>query len=310
MVRRLTTENGLTLTPVQGRIVGYEFTLTEHGFTPVEQVVLDGVGARSAADGESLAVLAYDYAGKEPGTASYRAQGEVGAPTATLVVDGRRTTLLDAVVEGEGQLLALSVPATASHIELELAQAGVTQTLDLRSGELAAGAPEVNYRPGNRRTAKGGFSWLRSDVNKSFSLPFRLSDGLFDGTYPTEVTVMAMDLQYWYGPSLTASAADRALLIPIVDVLGGNTWKGTLPADRLTLTDAEGHRYKAKSRSARKTDEVNLFESGDLYFDVPADITSGVVTMSPGSLSVNGTFFRSLKLQYRQERAQWRFDFT
>jgi hypothetical protein len=266
----LDQESGNRLTEVaDGRLYGYAFRFQERGFARLDTVG-KGTEQRRAADGEQLLLVRYDYtAGSGPGADS---------PVATLVVDGARTTLDDVLSSGDGKLFVVSVAEDAQSVDLEIAQGGVDQRLDLTTGERDGDAAAVLYREGADVQTEDGATWLSAPVNKTFSLPFAIAD-LFDGDYPTQLIVDRMDLRYWIDEDTHASSPDRALLQFVVKTSGGNTWRGQVDPADVVLVAADGTTYTAVQDNP--DDNVNLINDR-YWFEVPATFTGGTVTITPG----------------------------
>jgi hypothetical protein len=308
----LSQETGDRLTEVEdGRLNGFDFRFREKGFAEVETVG-KGREQRRAADGEKLVLVRYDYLGHEPASGESGEQGSTGgtrstsdataaAPTATVVVDGARTTINDALGAGEGGLFAVSVPADADSVGLEMGQAGVEQTLDLLTGERAASAPAILYRDSPDLQTDSGFTRISTAVNKTFDLPFKRGD-VFDGKYPTRLTVERMDLQYWIDPSTPAPSPDVALLKFVVKTSGGNTWGGPVDPARVTLVADDGKTYAATSDNGSAG--FNLMNNR-YWFEVPATFTGGTVTIAPGVVIHAIGFSQGATLDYNDATAQF-----
>jgi hypothetical protein len=290
----LDEETGDKLTPItDGRLIGYSYSFQERGVARLNVVGRDRE-QRRAADGQKLLLIRYDYAAPEG--------SDTDPVLATLVVDGARTTLNDVVKPGDGQLLVVSVPATAAKVQLELADAGVEQHLDLATGQRESDAAAVLYRKGQSLQAQDDGSGVSVAVNKEFSLPFRRGD-IFDGKYPTTLTVNKMDLKYWVSSDLHASAPDLGLLQFDVQTSGGNSWHGPVDPNRVVLVGDDGVTYKAKTDNT--WDNINLMNNR-YWFEVPATFTGGTVTITPGIVhQTSAGFFSGVDLDYKTSRAQF-----
>lgn len=304
-VQSLSSETGDKLQAIaDGRLIGYSADFRERGVATLD-VVGRGTEQRRAASGQKLLLVRYDWSGSEATptwTYGGTTTGGDGKALLTLVVDGARTSLDDVVQTGEGKLMVLSVPASASSVQLEFGQYGVEQHLDLRTGQRDTDAPAVLYRSAAATQSQDDTTGVVATVNQEFSLPFQRGD-MFDGTYPTTVIVKAMDLEYWVSTTKHASAPDKALLRFDVQTGGGNTWYGAVDPNRVVLKADDGTTYQAQTDN--KDDDYNLINDR-YWFEVPATFTGGTVTITPGVVhQTQSGFFAGADLDYKTSSAQF-----
>lgn len=278
---------------------GYQFRFDAKGTSELDTITDSGVVFR-ASDGEKFVAVRYSYSGQPPGNATPDAPGasgqefneSVSPPTATLIVDGKRTDIPDLLTTGTKNYLAMSVPEDAREILLEMDQAGVAQTLDLSTGERDPDAPEILYRESSQRVeTETSFTYLRSTFNRTFDLPFTFS-GMTDSCLDndgdqdtTAITVSGVDLQYWMGSTpLVQATPTTALLQLVAEGRTSNKQRmhGPIPVEQVSVTDATGASYPVKSAPSGRFS----FTNGDLYAEVPADITAGSVTLTLGIVPI------------------------
>ena len=192
---------------------------------------------------------------------------------------------------------------------------GWEQTLNLMSGE-RSNAPVILY---------SGRDSLQS-VSRTYQMPFTVvgriglrdyPEGRFPfGEYPHILSVQGFALtwvaeaRFGSGSQPTRnvifpSSTDRAFLTWVTSVSGGNTWFGTLQAEALTLLLPDGTRQPAVYVGDWRGTACELVPN-QIYFEVPADFTSGVIEVKPGrSVSRIGcNLFTSTVLDYRDTRVE------
>ena len=218
--------------------------------------------------------------------------------TGTFVVDGQRRELpIPDHDDGTAPVYyRASVPASAAHVEVELAASGLAQTFSLTSGARVGVQPVVLYRD---RVA-----WQpRVQVNGEQDLltPDPV-DGLAGATLPIRVHDVYLS---WWGPASVADVApapDQAWLV--VDATSQDDSQiGTgkylhylsgLTADQVTLTLPGGHTIASQLLNPGTAEHgVGIFDG--LYdFAVPADLTTATLTVAPGNLRVTVAWSGSL----------------
>lgn len=194
---------------------------------------------------------------------------------------------------------------------------GWEQTLNLMSGK-RSNAPVILY---------SGRDSLQS-VSRTYQMPFQVIGrvgftdytdrrGVFPfGEYPHTLSVQGFALtwvaQTRFGTGsqptqnvIFPTSTDRAFLTWVTSVSGGNTWFGTLQPEAFTLLLPDGTRQPAVYVGDWRGTACELVPN-QIYFEVPADFTSGVIEVKPGrSVSRIGcNLFGSALLDYRDTRVE------
>ena len=226
-----------------------------------------GDDARRPAEGERFVAVTYTITGGEglsstPPTASYQVAG--AAPVAVepaLVAPG---TTVEAVV---------SVPEDAASADLVVLDGGLEQRLSLLTGAPADGNVQVLARA-NRRADVNVAQQLVATVSAPDRVPAQ---------FPFTVSVTSASLRWFAGPgnAKTPSDPSRALLVLDMGMALPDTPPSAVPLDYLYLTLPDG----AVLRPIDLNDDPAFVLPA---FDVPADLTTGVLGFQGAAVFPDG----------------------
>jgi hypothetical protein len=213
--------------------------------------------------------------GSSPLSAKARAQTGTGVPQTadtpalSLVGTGFRTRLINLPDTSQVTVVA-AVPAAApgAATSLEVSDKGLTQSLSLSTGTRASGAPIV---------------LARAHTDDPLQVKGTLR-AVSEGGRSTTVTVAVSDAALgWYAGSdggTVPASADQAYLQLLVTQTGGGP---PVPADGWALTLPSG--TTVTGQALPDSDPT----AGDIGFLVPADLTSGTVSLAPGVITSGAT---------------------
>lgn len=267
-------------TPADGRLRGYGFTAQLDSIGTAEAVEERGSPLRAAA-GQRLVVVALRF---------NRSNEDRQHPVrATLVVEGRRTSLPDSDFVRSGELLyAASVPRDAAGVDFELAAAGYAQTFSLTEARRVGEQPAILYR--DRVAAEPS-----TDLNAERTVA--ASDERQRGA--VRILLRRVRLS-WFSPAepvTTPPSPDQAFLILEGEGDGVPPPYGSddfgryfsdfeaMPVDAVTATLPDG-----ASLTARHGGSTKGLLGGAYYFTVPASLGSAKVSLGPAT--VPGSRFR------------------
>lgn len=300
--------------PEDGRLNGKSYRLEVDGFSYTDRVVLpsedDFAGGEdqvfSAASGEQWLVAQF--------TVDSFAVWDQAAAEFALVVDGSRRDLGELAdpfsEDTRSWVLTASVPTDADEVALVASEVELEQTWSFVDERRSDEAPEVLYRDEQS---------LATDVNQQFSLPFAVddvenfSDSPF-GDQQASLSIGGVELHYMVedgnGRVHTASGSDRALmyLTDVEATLGhnaasfGGVGYTVLPQNMVAVL-ADGTEVTA----TRLSEDGSYMVGGFVVWDVPADIETATITITPG----RGTNieYTSEIIDFQDEAASFEVDF-
>lgn len=237
-----------------------------------------GLGEKTfaPAPGEEFVLARFDRA-----TTSY---SEGGEPVVTLTAGGVEHDLTAdlAPMTEERALLLVSVPE-GSAVQLEVTDAGRSTTVDLRTGELGGDAVDAT------RTHVLSGAWAELSGSESTSATLRAVDPLMEPVLGGEVD-FTVGLEgatgsrhAWIdGPGW---APDGQAYLQIEGIttnkdIGICSPQWALPAGSVTLTPEGGEPVEPLAIDNVGGAEMIQME-GEMFFHVPVDMTSAVLTLSP-----------------------------
>lgn len=256
-----------------------------------------------AANGQKLLVFTYEADGQlnnDPTIDKEKSGADV-----TVVADGTRIPLTAKSLRFNGvtgtantasagiqEATAVSIPAGAKDIHLEIVTGNVTQTVSLIDGHVAGTAPTLWKRQDVGLEEFHGEPTVENALSPQPELDF---DYTTTGFYSTtalvftraELTTTEFGNEEHSTP-VTASGPDKALLI-----VGGNgqdtnptaTGHGTLPASAFVLTLPDGTKITGK-RNGTNTFQQDLL-GGQIYFEVPATFSAGTLDITAGKVTAD-----------------------
>lgn len=267
-------------TPADGRLRGYGFTARLDSIGTAEAVEDKGSTLQAAA-GQRLVIVALRF---DP-----TIEDSDHPIHATVVVDGRRTSLPDGDFVRSGELLyAASVPSDAARVEFELAAAGYAQTFSLTNTRRVGEQPAVLYR--DPVTAEPS-----TDLNAERTVA--ASDERQRGA--VRILLRRVRLS-WFSPGepiTTPPSPDQAFLIIEGEGDGVQPPYGSddygryfskfeaMPIEAVTATLPDG-----TSLTAQRGGPTEGLLGGAYYFTVPADLGSAKLALGPAT--VRGSHYR------------------
>lgn len=189
----------------------------------------------------------------------------------------------------------------------------VTQLINLNTGEKKDGYPLAYYLPGF--TNEGELAGrVEAQGDNSYSIPVQFQDQKsrhINGewrlvtTWGAKETITAaipqIDVTYWLGRNAPftphAATPQSVFIIPRTEttITGANDAK-SVPVKNITLKTNDGKTYPAKTLNGNATDNLigntkNEPDSESFYFETPATITSGTITITlPNTTSEKSEF--------------------
>ncbi len=288
--------------PADGRLRGTGFTATVTGVGWPASATSHHV-ATVAPAGDRLIVVTLRLT--EP-TADLSTFGTGNGATANVAAAGRTVpvdlALLDQQIEGATtttgtgtETFALSVPAHAHRVVLSLARNGFAQRLDLWTLRRIQPSPTVLYRDPTSATVTAGH--VPSTTLTATNPADGFSSAATLGVESATLTYFAPD-----GSGTTPGTPGKAFVaVHLAATVAGQatpaspTWGhylssfAPLPGTRLTFTPAGGTPASATSAPQQGTTGNPATDDGlldaDYWFIVPASLTSGTVTVTPGPVT-------------------------
>jgi Protein of unknown function (DUF2510) len=221
-----------------------------------------GDDARSAPAGQQL--IAFQTTGFHGNDGDADLSGET-----TISVDGAAGRAMPSATGS--QYVVVAAPTTAKSVEILLSADGVRQTLSLLDGKPGSANIAVLRRT-HRTTSVGKSQQITVKYSKTVAFP----NGTSGTSQPITVHVTGAALDYAiFGDKVRASSPAKALLRPEITfsdpfVPGQNF---ALDPGELQFTPAGGTAIRAKDANPDSGRILN-------YFEVPADITSGALTVT------------------------------
>ena len=267
--------------PGPARLSGPAASVTVTGLAAPDRIGA-GDDARRPAEGERFVAASYVFDGGEGVSTE--------PPTAAYVVDGGAPVPVDPALIGPGRTVevVLSVPAEARSVDLVVTDAGTVQRLSLLTGA-----------PGPENLAVLARTNRSVELDRSQRLEGTLSaPGRVSASFPFTVTVGGGTLQWFAGVDRASrpSGPDRALLVVDVSLAIPGVPAGAVPLELLSLSLPGG----------ADVAPVDLSDDPDrvlVAFDVPADLTSGVLTVGGAATFPDGSAvdFGAGELEFRLE---------
>ncbi len=264
-------------TPADGRLRGYGFTAHLDRIGTAEAIEDRGSTLRAAA-GQRLVVFAL----RLDITLRYSEH----PVRATIVVDGRRTSLPDGDFVRSAELqYAASVPSNATKVDFELATAGYAQRFSLTERRRVGEQPAVLYRD---PIAAEPFTDLNAERTVA------ASDQRQRGAVRLLVRRVRLS---WFSPTepvTTPHSPDEAFLIIEGEGDGVQSPVGSddygryfsefeaMPVEAVTATLPDG-----TSRTAQHGGDTDGLLAGAYYFTVPADLAAAKLTLGPATVRGN-----------------------
>ncbi len=293
--------------PGDGRLDGDGFAGVVTGYRFASTVGY-GTSARHAASGQELLVFGVQglpLASGQGGGQSSLLGGAAIPPvvSALLVVDGAQEALPPPVSPGGGPAYFLaSVPSGASSVELQVSAQGFAQTFSFSAGARVGVSPVVLYR------SKG--SWEATDpVGETVTMQTPDPAENLSGA-EIDVTVSSGVLT-WFGPAgtsdyppgpgdawLVLNASSQAHPLSVLPVGFQLNYLSTLSGSQVTLTiPGVANPLPASiagqgGPSDESTNDSGFF-GGVYYWQVPADLSTATVTVTPGTITAEDNYLGS-----------------
>ncbi len=286
--------------PADGRVNGDGFAAQVTGYRFANQIG-NGPSTEKAARGQRLLVFGLEVAPLTPQTDSQ--DHSTPAVSALLDVDGAQQPLPAAPSAGDAPAYFLaSIPSNAAAVALDLSSQGFTQTFSFTTGARQGPQPAVLYRTQS--------SWQATDpVDRTVTMATpdpaeNVPDAAID------VTLSSADVT-WFGPDTSGhnpAAADQAWLVMDMKSQPHSTaaiatgyelnYLSTLGPSQVTLTLPGQPRplpatIAGKGGPADESQDQSGFFGGVYYWQVPADLTSGTVTITPGAITAESNWLGS-----------------
>jgi hypothetical protein len=258
--------------PADGRLNGYNFTLTVNGFADspcVPALPHAGFADYMAPAGESVVIVSWDLQ-------IYGFASDVYAPDIDFVIGGTHVVAYGQSTPGRSTV-ELDVPSGAT-VALSASEVGVTQELSLQSGDRLAPVPVALYR-----SDKGPS--LTESIDKSAVL--QVLDRAIGLKEADTLRLDSVELTYFspVNPRVHPGNAGGAFLLVRLSEIqpqGGQVdWLRAMPPDRMRLVLPGGAVIEPDPASTPASQVWNLLD-GTYFFDVPAGFTNGTLEIAPG----------------------------
>jgi hypothetical protein len=294
--------------PEDGRLNGKAYRLEVDGFSYTDRVALDP-SADPAGNGDVLgAASGEQWLVAQVTVDSLEAWSQPPAEFA-LVVDGQREDLGDMsagyYADTSTWTIVASVPTDAEEVALVGSEVELEQLWSFTDQRRAGDAPEVLYRDRLR---------LSTDVNEQFSLPYAVDDAddysdIPFGGEQASLTIGSVGLHYVVedgdGQVHTASGPDRALVY-LTDVqaeMSGGLGGYEVVPENMVLSLPDGTEIGA----TRLSEDGSYLLGGFVAWDVPADIETATITITPGRGP--STLYPTLTFDFQDGTASFPVDF-
>jgi hypothetical protein len=252
--------------PVDGRLNGYNFSLTVNGFADspcVPATAHAGFADYIAPPGDSVVMVSFDLQ-------MYGNSSDLYPPDLSFVIGGTHVVPFGTPTPGRSTV-ELDAPSRAS-VTLAASEVGVTQDLSLTSGARLPPAPEALYR------SDKGPSLIQSIDKSSVLQILDRSDGFKEAD---TLRLGSVALTYFspVNPRVHASSVGGAFLVVNLSesqpAHGSQVdWLRAMPPDRMRLVMPGGAVLEPDPASSEASKVWSLVD-GTYFFDVPAGFTKG-----------------------------------